>query len=331
LFGRESCGYGFFRSNWPKAGEPDLATHVFFRCGDPMDVHGGVAAGEFQVFKYAPLAARSGRYSNYDSPPDQYHRNCVSANVVLFTDPKVAGDRGDQRTRRGMKTDHKTWAEWMRIRERNQMDVARIVDWRVGPSEARCRADLTETNPQDKCQLWIREFVWLANEHLVVLDVVRTAAPEIRHQWQLHATSRPVIGDRLFTVTNRPPEQGWADPGLKPKDREGQLMCQTLLPRDYRMILHDDGEAEAFEPSGKRLGPVQGNAYHRKYGQRVVQIEPSNGCTQTIYLHVLTAVESANLMPPQATCRMVGRGQIAVSVNGVSTSLAVPEWFTQTR
>ena len=89
LFGRESCGYGFFRSEWPKEDEPDAATHVFFRCGDPLDVHGGVAAGEFQVFKHAPLAARSGRYASYDSPPDQYHRNCISTNVVLFTDPAV--------------------------------------------------------------------------------------------------------------------------------------------------------------------------------------------------------------------------------------------------
>ncbi len=58
LFGRESCGYGFFRSGWPKEGEADVSTHVFFRCGDPLDVHGGVAAGEFQVFRHAPLAAQ---------------------------------------------------------------------------------------------------------------------------------------------------------------------------------------------------------------------------------------------------------------------------------
>jgi len=51
LFGRDSVGYGFFRSDWPADGKPDTATHVFFRLGDPVDVHGGVAAGEFLVFK----------------------------------------------------------------------------------------------------------------------------------------------------------------------------------------------------------------------------------------------------------------------------------------
>ena len=258
LFGRESCGYGFFRSEWPSENQPDAATHVFFRCGDPMDVHGGVAAGEFQVFKHAPLAARSGRYSNYDSPPDQYHRNCISTNVVLFTDPAIPEDRGDQNTRRGLKTDHKTWAEWLDIRERNRLDVARIVDWQVRPGEARCRADLTKTNPEGKCKQWTREFVWLANKHLVVLDIVETPKPGIRRQWQLHAANRPEIGDHLLTVTDRAPERSWADPTLKPKSREGRLFCQTLVPRDYRLILHGDGKAEALIPRASRWGRSRG-------------------------------------------------------------------------
>jgi hypothetical protein len=331
LFGRDSCGYGFFRSDWPKDNQPDSATHVFFRCGDPMDVHGGVAAGEFQVFKYAPLAARSGRYSSYDSPPDQYHRNCISTNVVLFTDPADPDDRGDQNTRRGLKTDHKTWEEWMRIRQRNQMDVARIIDWQAGPTEARCRADLTDTNSDEKCQQWIREFVWLANKHLVVLDIVQTPTPEIRRQWQLHAASRPDVGDRLLTIANRSPEQNWADPALKPKSDEGRLFCQTLLPRQYRLILHNEGKAEAFDPTGKPLGPVDGNAYHQQYGQKVVQINPGNMRTKTVFLHVLTAVKTTELIPPKATYRVDKHGQIELTVDGAKTSLVVPKWFAETR
>ena len=35
---------------------------TFARCGDPVDVHGGIAAGEFQVFRYAPLADRGGAF-----------------------------------------------------------------------------------------------------------------------------------------------------------------------------------------------------------------------------------------------------------------------------
>jgi hypothetical protein len=328
LFGRESCGYGFFRSDWPAPGEPDTATHVFFRCGDPIDVHGGVSAGEFQVFKHAPLAWRGGHYTSYDSAPDQYHRNCISTNVVLFTDPAVPGDRGDQNTRRGLKSDHQTWDEWLAIRERNQLDVARITDWQAGPTQSRCRADLTKTNPAAKCQQWIREFVWLANQHLVVLDVVETAKPEIRRQWQFHAGAAPEFGDRVFTVVNRPPQRvSWADARLKPQNNEGRLFCQTLLPREYRLILHSDGKAESRDARGQSLGAAEGNAYHLQFGQHVVQIEPRDAGPQSVFLHVLTATDAADATPPKATWRLSKPGVIEVRVEDATTTVEVPEWF----
>jgi hypothetical protein len=163
------------------------------------------------------------------------------------------------------------------------------------------------------------------------LDIVQTTTPEIRRQWQLHATSRPDIGDRLLTLTSRPPEHRWAEPAFKPKSGEGRLFCQTLLPREYRLILHNEGNAEAFDPAGKPLGPVDGNTYHRKYGQKVVQIDPGNLRTQTIFLHVLTAVATAELVPPKATYRMDKQGQVELTVDGATTSLVVPEWFAETR
>jgi hypothetical protein len=283
------------------------------------------------VFKHAPLAARSGRYSSYDSPPDQYHRHCISTNVVLFTDPTVADDRGDQNTRRGLKSDHSTWDDWLRIRERNQLDVAQILDWQVQPHEARCRADLTKTNPDSKCRQWIREFVWLANKHLVVLDIVETARPEIRRQWQLHCGSRPEIGDRLLTLTNRPPDRRWADESLRPANQEGRLFCQTLAPDDYRLIVHTEGNAEAFDAAGRSLGAVEGNAYHRQYGQNVVQIEPADSGTQTVFLHVLTATEASETTKPKTSCRVIQPGQIEVTVDTATTKLNVPPWFQPPR
>ena len=329
LFGRESCGYGFFRSAWPKAGQPDDATHVFFRVGDPMNVHGGVAAGEFQVFRCAPLAARSGRYASYDSPADQYHRNCISANVVLFNDPAVPDDRGDQHSRRGLKTDHATWDQWLKIRQRNRLDVSRITDWQVRPGEARCRADLTKTTPEDKCNQWIREFVWLADKHLVVLDVIDTAQPQIRRQWQLHCAGRPEISDRVLTLTNRTPEMNWDEPALKPTSQEGRLFCRTLIPSDYRLILHSDGKAEAFDPAGNQMGAVEGNSYHRNYGRHVVQIDPGTDAKETVFLHVLTATEIEEMNPPNVSYRISGPGKIELTVDRTKTRLAVPDWFTR--
>ncbi len=326
LFGRESCGYGFFRSDWPRDGQPDTATHVFFRMGDPMDVHGGVAAGEFQVFRHAPLVDRSGRYGDYDSAPDQYHRNCISTNVVLFQDPADAQDRGDQNTRRGLKSDHRTWAQWMDIRQRNGLDVATILEWKAGPGEARCRADLSRANPENKCRQWIRELVWLGNRHLVVLDVVETADRKVLRQWQLHLPGVPTLGHRLIEVANRPPVAKWADESLRPKDAEGRLFCQTLLPKDSALVLYSGGRVASYGLDG-RAKEVAWNQHHLKYGKHVVQIDPGTRSSRTVFLNVLTAVDAVQRQPPAASYRMVGPGIIEASVDGLTTRLSVPtEW-----
>lgn len=332
LFGRDSCGYGFFRSGWPAEGEPDSATHVFFRMGDPMDVHGGVAAGEFQVFKFAPLASRSGRYERYDSAPDQYHRNCISANVVLFTDPAIVNDRGDQNSRAGLKTDHATWDEWLGIRRRNALDVATITDWKVADGEARCRADLTRTNGITKCKRWEREFVWLANKHLVVLDIIEKGNPHVRPHWQLHLPGRPDVGDRLLTVSNRPPDakHQWEDERLRPADPNARLFCRTLLPREYSLVVHGGGQAEAFDPTGRSTGAAPGNPYHLEFGGDVIQIDPVNAGPRVVFLHVLTAAGGGEMdKPPAASHRLVRPGLMEITVDESKATVGVPEWFTE--
>ncbi|HEX8914668.1 MAG TPA: hypothetical protein VF796_20120 [Humisphaera sp.] len=329
LFGRDSCGYGFFRSDWPADGQPDTATQVFFRLGDPMDVHGGVAAGEFQVFRRAPLAARGGKYGPYDAPSDQYHRNAASANVVLFADRGNPDDRGDQHSRRGLKDDQATWDQWLKLRERNKLDVATITDWRVAPGEARCRADLTKANP-GKAATWEREFVWLADKHLVVLDVVETAKPDVRVRWQLHAAAPPALGERTITVENTPPDKPWADASLKPKTASGRLYCQTLLPRQYVVTSHVGGKAEAFDPAGKPVsGGPSADAFHLKFGKNVVQVEPTGEARRVVFLHVLTAVDAEGAKPPAAAWRVEKPGTIEVTVDGAKASLQVPAWATE--
>jgi hypothetical protein len=329
LFGRGSCGYGFFRSHWPSPGKPDDATHVFFRCGDPMDVHGAVAAGEFQIFKHAPLAARSGRYGSYDSPADQYHRNCISANLVLFTDTADPDDRGDQHSRRGLKQDHRSWDAWLAIRQRYNLDVVDILQWQVGEQEARCRADLTRANAKNKCDRWIREFVWLANRHLIVLDIVEVPSLAIKAHWQLHCPTQPQIRDHQITVANSPPRISWADPTLQPASQDARLFCQILAPQDYTLLLHADGKAQAFEADGRGRGICEANPYHQEFGGKVVQIEAADETKQTVFLHVLTVAEKSQIGPPEIAMRFIGPGEVELEVDGRKTSLTVPKWFRQ--
>jgi hypothetical protein len=190
---------------------------------------------------------------------------------------------------------------------------------------------LTKANPASKCRQWNREFVWLAGKHLIVLDIIQTARPEIRRQWQLHAANRPEVGDGRITITARPLDRRWADESLRPMDREGRLFCRTLIPAEYRLTVHTEGQAEAFDRSGRPIGAVQGNAYHRQYGRNVIQIDPESQGTQAIFLHVLTAAEGEQTAPPEASYQASEPGQIQVTVDGISTTLPVPSWFSAAR
>lgn len=208
-------------------------------------------------------------------------------------------------------------------------DVATISRWQVTDNEARCRADLTRAIPDNKCRKWIREFVWLADQHLIVLDVIQTARPEIQCSWQLHAPAAAVAKDHLITLLNEPPGKTWADPTLQPETRQGRLFCQTLAPRDYTVIRHCEGQAEALRADGQPRGPVPGNKYHRQYGRHVIQLDPGDATSGIVLLNVLTATDASQTIAPQATYRVARRGQIEVDVNGIRSLLEVPEWFAQ--
>jgi hypothetical protein len=245
----------------------------------------------------------------------------------LFTDPANPDDRGDQNSRRGLKQDHKTWADWLAIRERYDLDVAHVLDWKAAEGEARCRADLTATNAKSKCQMWIRELVWLADKHLIVLDIIETTSPGIKSQWQLHCPTKPQIGDHQITISNRPPERSWADPKFKPDSEEARLFCQTVAPRDYTLLLHADGKVQAFHADGRNLGTCECNPYHQKFGGSVVQIETAGRIPQKVFLHVLTATDEDGSVPPKIEMRLVTPGRVELSVDDARTILAVPKWF----
>lgn len=193
-------------------------------------------------------------------------------------------------------------------------------------NQARCRADLSGANPKDKCSTWIRELVWLANKHLIVLDIVESPREQARRLWQLHSVTAPTLGNRTITIANRPPDRKWADPRLKPESEEATLTCQTLMPEKYTVILHNGGKAQAFDPAGNSAGAAAANSYHLKYGQNVIQLDPGQEDRRLIFLNVLTATGKGERQGGQATLKFLKPGQLQVTVDGASAVLSVPEW-----
>ena len=210
------------------------------------------------------------------------------------------------------------------------MTWRRSADWQVTDGEARCRADLTRSIPDNKCKQWIREFVWLADQHLIVLDVIQTARPEIQCSWQLHAPLAPAVEG---SSDHRAQRASWPDSGPIPRCslRPGKAGCSAR--RWLRGTTPSSGTATVKRrrcgADGQSRGPVPGNKYHRQYGSHVIQLDPGDATSGIVLLNVLTATDASQTIAPQATYRVARRGQIEVEVNGIKSLLEVPEWFAE--
>jgi hypothetical protein len=164
---------------------------------------------------------------------------------------------------------------------------------------------------------------------LIVLDIVEVASPEIKAQWQLHCPTKPQIGDHQVTVANSPPKRTWANPTLLPASEGAKLFCQTLAPRDYTLLLHADGKAQAFGTNGRSRGICEANPFHREFGGNVVQIEATDKALTMVFLHVLTAAEESQTDPPEIAIQLIDPGEVELKVDGRKTILTVPKGFRQ--
>jgi len=200
LFGRDSHGYVFFRDGW---GEGD--THIFFRCGEGMDIHANRGAGGFDIYRHEVLAQRA----NADYPKGDDH--------IRFSNTMVFNDHDHPNTE--MKTDVALdFAAFLKYKDRKNVECGNINAYEVKEGYARVKGDLSAAARRD-CKRWTRELVYLGYTYLLVRDEVETKDAPVSQKWQLHLLGEPKVeGKTVSTVAGR-----------------GKLFCRTLLPEDARV------------------------------------------------------------------------------------------------
>jgi hypothetical protein len=195
-FGEESHGYVIFRDGWAEG-----STHIFFRCGEGMDIHSNRGSGAFDIHRHRVLAQRA----NGDYPKED--DRIQYSNAMVFNDH----DQPCMEMKPDVPLD---FAAFLKTKT-NRFECGDIVAFEATNEYARVKGDLTAAVKTD-CKKWTRELVFLGYKVLLVLDQVETLDKPVVQKWQLHLAGEAKVDGKLATTVNG----------------KGKLFCRTLLPAD---------------------------------------------------------------------------------------------------
>ncbi|MFW6158739.1 MAG: hypothetical protein ACOC8E_05215 [Planctomycetota bacterium] len=280
---------------WRDSWKPD-ATVIHFKCGESVDHHGTWDQGKFTIFKRTPLAIKNGAYIGYGSSHHRYYKSPWSANCVVFTGPKYAG----QQPHIDFDGSH-SWKEWKAARDRRykRRPTGVLLETEATDDFARALGDLSASVPGETT--WSRELVFLGYKYLIVRDRVKVGGQVDRHRWTLHTINEPTLDGPLAVADNEP----------------GRLFCRTLLPKNARLTKvggpgHEyDYNGSNRAPKGKKELPPE-----MMLGDWRLDVEPADGAKECTYVHVLFPTDTKTDEMPACSVERDGK-KLTVTVGGL--------------
>ena len=289
VFSREGTGHVFFRSDWSAGG-----TLVHFRCGDYFDDHGHFDQGGFTIFRRGQLALKSGFYDFASDHRKHYYKQAISANAVIFQDPRDPADEGAQRNLHYQEA--ATLQDYLQrktsppcVETGNLIavdDPARASS--TGKDFHFVTADLAPAWDAGKVKRHLRHLAWVDRKHLLVIDETETAAPEIRARWLLHSSAEPAPDGPVWQV-----RAGGA-----------VLHVRPLLPEKPKATVIG-GEGHECDVNGVNWTYLAARKYNAKPGARPnpalglwrLELEHPEPAVRRLFVTVLTADDPGSAAP----------------------------------
>ncbi len=269
IFGPRGTGLLVIRNGgWNKD-----ATVVTFRAGKYMVHHAHADAGNFTIYKYAPLAVLSGVYGGYNKPCRLlYYIRSVAANTLLIlqkgeiTDPvHPSFNDGGQMALMTTGSDVRSLSQWIRMSERGQPWYGAQIEAAVLNEEGYdyVAADLTGCYnstrwkiPSSPCPPKVesvrRRLVFLVKKNvLAVIDTVRKTRTEYPVRWLLHSPTEPLVPSkgRVLAGTAHNGITAFESDTFTVINGKGRLDVQILIPRRVRLLKIGGKDFGAFVQS----------------------------------------------------------------------------------
>lgn len=263
-------GRVYARSDWS-----DDASWLRFECGDYFVGHQHFEVGNFEIFRYEPLAADAGEYTNYVSNHSvNYLIRTIAHNCILVYQPEETWERlrdggrnkygndGGQTKKWEWTTD--TFDQWKAKRE--TFERGDIVAYENRPGYMFVAGDCTKAYSPSKLSLWIRQIVFVRPHKFVIFDRVVSTKPEYQKTWLLHSFNEPQISGNTVTV----------------KNGKGALHVRTLLPEKLSIeSIH--GYTYGGETYDERK-TVQSDVAAKWR----TEVKPTEARQEDVFLHVLS-------------------------------------------
>jgi len=262
-------GKVYARSDWG-----DDATWLRLECGPFWNNHQHYEAGNFEIFRYEPLATESGEYKDYlDSHAVNWLQRTIAHNCILVYDPaeawthlrdggrnKYAND-GGQNLRGAWPAP--TLAEW--TAKRASFEQGRLVAYDSQPEYLFVAGDCTKAYAPTKLSSWVRQIVFIRPATFVIFDRVVSVKPEFEKTWVLHTHSEPEIKGASVAVAAG----------------KGRLAVETLLPEkpQIRKVKGYTYRGQTFDAPPSNLTPL---AHMWR-----IEVLPGEPRTEDVFLHVL--------------------------------------------
>ncbi len=301
------AGHVYARSSWK-----DDATWVFFKASKRFTGHQHLDAGHFEIWKHDVLAADSGEYASFhDAHTINYYMRTIAHNCILVHDPGEtwrgtrsgmdgANDGGQAYPWTGTPMAPNGSARDMRVVEscRQLVDIADIVAYEDTPLYTYAVGDCTRAYSPGKMIRYVRHFLFLRPDSVIVFDYVVSKNAGFRKTWLLHTVNEPSA-----PAGEEKKEEGFfacAGDMVTAVNGRGRITCQTVLPREHTITKIGGKGVRDYWYGGKQYpvspGPHSVGAAHWR-----IEVSPKKPATADAFLHVIWVGEKSVPLPPPAT------------------------------
>ena len=268
----ENMGQIFFRSG---SGEDD--SYAVFMSGGVLEQHKHFDNNHFCIYKKGFLALDTGSRPAGQHTQHYYPRT-VAHNCILIRMPgeqlPIYVDKGAGGGQRwGAPAPEEEELPVPNDGGQYELIGSRVEAFETGDRYSYVASDATESYDPRKCELALRQLVFLDPDYFVVFDRVTSADPSYKKSWLLHTSGEPLVTGDTFTTT----------------DENGRLYSRTLLPERAELETVG-GPGKQFWSDGRNYPMPQGHAVPdstRLLGQWRVEVSPSTAERETLFLHFI--------------------------------------------